>query len=82
MHKNLCADVIGNDFDLTKYKFSYTSLKELESKVPKFLELCASPVDTNCTPPPPRFGVAGELSNFIRLESPAGKLLGPFDANS
>jgi hypothetical protein len=36
-HKKLCADVIGNDFDLTKDKFSYTPLKEVETKVPKVL---------------------------------------------
>jgi hypothetical protein len=35
-HKNLCADVIGNDFDLTNNKFSYNPLKELETKVPEF----------------------------------------------
>ena len=41
VHKKLCADVIGNDFDLTKNKFSYTSLKELETKVPEFFRnLC------------------------------------------
>ena len=34
--KNLCADVIGNDFDLTHNKFSYKPLKELETKVPEF----------------------------------------------
>ena len=42
-HKNLCADVIGNDFDLTKNKFSYTPLKEVETKVPEIFEVCASP---------------------------------------
>ena len=35
-HKNLCADVIGNDFDLTNNMFSYTPLKEVETKVPEF----------------------------------------------
>jgi hypothetical protein len=29
--------VIGDDFDLTNHKFSYTSLKELGTKVPNFL---------------------------------------------
>ena len=43
------ADVIGKDFDLTNNKFSYTPLKEVETKVPGFLEFCASPIDTNCT---------------------------------
>jgi hypothetical protein len=41
VHKNLCADVTGNDFDLTKNKFSYTFLKEVETKVPKFSEISA-----------------------------------------
>ena len=36
-HKKLCADVIGNDFDLTNNMFSYTPLKEVETKVPEFL---------------------------------------------
>ena len=36
-HKNLCADVIRNDYDLTKNKFSYRRLKEREAKVPEFL---------------------------------------------
>jgi len=40
-HKKLCADVIGNDFDVTNNKFSYTPLKELENKVPKFQEIFA-----------------------------------------
>jgi hypothetical protein len=53
-HKKLCADVLGNDFDLTKNKFSYTRLKELETKVPKFSGDLRSakkdvPGDTNCT---------------------------------
>jgi hypothetical protein len=34
------ADVIGNDFDLTSNKFSYTSLKEVDAKVPEFLVIC------------------------------------------
>ena len=42
-HKKLCADVIRNDFDLTKNKFSYTPLKELETKVPEFLEVQTMP---------------------------------------
>jgi hypothetical protein len=33
-HKNLCADVIKDDFDLTNNKFSYKPLKELGPKVP------------------------------------------------
>jgi hypothetical protein len=37
-HKKLCADVIGNDFDLTNNKFSYKRLKEVETKVPEFSE--------------------------------------------
>jgi hypothetical protein len=36
VHKNLCADVIEDDFDLTKNKFSYKRLKEVETKVPEF----------------------------------------------
>ena len=50
-HKNLCADVIGNDFDLTNNKFSYKPLKELETKVPEiFWRFAPGPSgDTNCT---------------------------------
>jgi hypothetical protein len=33
----LCADVLRNDFDLIGNKFSYTPLKELETKVPNFV---------------------------------------------
>src|SRR5262245_43128331 len=35
--KRLCAEVIGNDFDLIGNKFSYTPLKEPGTKVSKFL---------------------------------------------
>ena len=35
------ADVIGKDFELTNNLFSYTRLKEWESKVPEFLATCA-----------------------------------------
>src|SRR5262249_29622613 len=41
-HKNLCADVIRNDFDLTKNKFSYKALKERAAKVPKIFGDSAS----------------------------------------
>ena len=39
--KNLCADVIRNDFDLTNNMFSYKPLKEVETKVPEFFESSA-----------------------------------------